>query len=88
MYGAADVHETVVTKDKRTRFEWAMTQGALDRDMPLLGICGGQQLLHVVLGGKLIQHIPDSYENCLAHEQPIRVMKRAIRCKSNREPAS
>ncbi|NVJ92775.1 MAG: gamma-glutamyl-gamma-aminobutyrate hydrolase family protein [Methylocystaceae bacterium] len=70
MYGAADVHETVVTKDKRTRFEWAMTQGALDRDMPLLGICGGQQLLHVVLGGKLIQHIPDSYENCLAHEQP------------------
>jgi len=25
----------------------------------VLGICGGQQLLHVVLGGKLIQHIPD-----------------------------
>jgi len=70
MYGEADIHDTVVTKDKRTKFEWAMTQGALERDIPILGICGGQQLLHVVMGGKLIQHIPDSYEDCLAHEQP------------------
>ncbi len=70
MYGDSDVHDTVVTKDRRTKFEWAMTQGALERDMPILGICGGQQLLHVVLGGKLVQHIPDTYEDCLAHEQP------------------
>jgi putative glutamine amidotransferase len=70
MYGAADIHNTVVTKNKRTQFEWAMTEGALERDMPVLGICGGQQLLHVVMGGKLIQHIPDSYTDCLAHEQP------------------
>ena len=27
--------------------------------MPVLGICGGQQLLAVALGGTLIQHIPD-----------------------------
>jgi len=70
MYGASDIHDTVVTKGKRTQFEWAMTEGALKRDMPILGICGGQQLLHVVMGGKLIQHIPDSYPDCLAHEQP------------------
>ncbi len=70
MYGEAEVHDTVVTKDKRTTFEWAMTQGALARNMPILGICGGQQLLHVVLGGKLVQHIPESYPDCLAHEQP------------------
>jgi len=70
MYGAADIHDSVVTKDKRTRFEWGMSEGALERDMPVLGICGGQQLLHVVLGGKLIQHIPDSYPDCLPHEQP------------------
>ena len=30
--------------------------------MPILGICGGQQLLHVVLGGTLIQHIPDEVD--------------------------
>ncbi|WP_046022116.1 gamma-glutamyl-gamma-aminobutyrate hydrolase family protein [Magnetospira sp. QH-2] len=63
-------HETVVTKDNRTTFEMAMVRGALERDMPILGICGGQQLLHVALGGRLIQHIPESVPGCLAHEQP------------------
>lgn len=70
MYGDETIHDTVITKGKRTQFEWAMTQGALKRDMPLLGICGGQQLLHVVLGGKLVQHIPDTYPDSLEHEQP------------------
>lgn len=70
MYGATDRHETVVTKDRRTAFERALVQIALERGLPVLGICGGQQLLNVVLGGDLIQHIPDSYPHCLAHEQP------------------
>jgi putative glutamine amidotransferase len=60
----------VRTKDRRTAFEAAVARGALERDLPLLGICGGQQLLNVVLGGTLIQHIPDEVENALAHEQP------------------
>ena len=70
MYGDEDVHETVVTKDARTAFELAMIKGAMQRKMPILGICGGQQLLAVVLGGTLIQHIPDSVPDCLEHEQP------------------
>ena len=49
---------------------WPITEGALERDMPVLGICGGQQLLNVVLGGTLIQHIPDELPAALAHEQP------------------
>ena len=57
---AATRHATVITKDRRTAFEFGVTQGALAQNKPVLGICGGQQLLHVVLGGKLIQHIPDS----------------------------
>ena len=68
-YGDADKHQSVTTKDIRTQFEFAVTQGALKRDMPVLGICGGQQLLHVALGGKLIQHIPDAVPDALAHEQ-------------------
>ena len=36
----------------------------------VFGICGGQQLLNVVLGGSLIQHIPDEVAAPLAHEQP------------------
>ncbi len=70
MYGDSAVHDTVVTKDTRTQFEWAITKGAIARQIPILGICGGEQLLAVVLGGTLIQHIPDSIENALAHEQP------------------
>lgn len=70
MYGDHAVHETVTTKDQRTAFEWAITKGAIARKKPVLGICGGQQLLAVVLGGTLIQHIPDSIQHALAHEQP------------------
>lgn len=70
LYGDASIHDTVVLKEKRTKFEWDITQGAIDRKMPILGICGGQQLLNVVLGGTLIQHIPDTIANALAHEQP------------------
>ncbi|MGB0570614.1 MAG: gamma-glutamyl-gamma-aminobutyrate hydrolase family protein [Alphaproteobacteria bacterium] len=70
IFGAGERHPTVVTKDRRTAFELAATRGAVERDMPLLGICGGQQLLHVALGGTLIQHIPDEVPEALAHEQP------------------
>jgi putative glutamine amidotransferase len=70
IFGAGERHPTVTTKDRRTAFELAITRGAVLRDTPVLGICGGQQLLHVVLGGALIQHIPDEIEGALAHEQP------------------
>jgi putative glutamine amidotransferase len=70
LFGAGERHPTVVTKDRRTAFELAVTRGAIERDLPILGICGGQQLLHVVLGGQLIQHIPDEVPEALAHEQP------------------
>jgi len=70
LFGAGERHPTVITKDRRTAFEFAVTRGAIERDMPVLGICGGQQLLHVVLGGQLIQHIPDEVTGALAHEQP------------------
>lgn len=70
LFGAATRHATVKTKDRRTAFEYAVTKGAIDADKPVLGICGGQQLLNVVLGGTLIQHIPDEVDNPLAHEQP------------------
>lgn len=70
MYGASLESDTVTLKDARTAFEFGMTQGALDRGMPILGICGGQQLLNVVLGGTLIQHIPDVVTSDIEHEQP------------------
>jgi putative glutamine amidotransferase len=70
LYGGGERHATVVVKEGRTAAELALTQGALERGLPVLGICGGQQLLAVVLGGTLIQHIPDTIPDALAHEQP------------------
>lgn len=70
LFGVETRHPSVRTKDRRTAFEAAVIRAALAADKPVLGICGGQQLLHVVLGGSLIQHIPDSITNALAHEQP------------------
>jgi len=69
MYGETTRHSTVELKENRTLAELALLQGALARNMPILGICGGEQLLAVALGGTLIQHIPDSIPNALPHEQ-------------------
>jgi putative glutamine amidotransferase len=69
LYGEAERHATVELKPGRTQAELLFLQGALARHMPVLGICGGQQLLAVVLGGTLIQHIPDALPEALPHEQ-------------------
>ena len=70
LYGNEAIHKTVTLKKKRTNFEYAITRQALKKDIPILGICGGEQLLNVVLGGTLIQHIPNEIKNSLPHEQP------------------
>ena len=69
LYGASGRHATVTLKQGRTAAEQALTEGALARNLPVLGICGGEQLLAVVLGGSLIQHIPDAIPHALQHEQ-------------------
>ncbi len=70
LYGDPSRHDTVTLKETRTAAELALLRGALARDMPVLGICGGQQLLAVALGGSLHQHIPEAIPDALAHEQP------------------
>ena len=69
LYGDGERHATVTLKEGRTAAELALVRGALARDMPVLGICGGQQLLAVALGGTLVQHIPDAVPDALEHEQ-------------------
>lgn len=55
-------------RPERTAFEEAMLAGALAAGIPVLGICGGMQLLAVVRGGTLFQHLPDDLG--VSHEQP------------------
>jgi putative glutamine amidotransferase len=53
----------------RTAFETVVLQGALRRRLPLLGICGGMQLLNVVLGGTLYQDLHRELPGAKEHEQ-------------------
>ncbi len=56
-------------KQGRTAFETNLMQTALARNMPVLGVCGGMQLLNVVLGGSLFQDIGREVANAREHEQ-------------------
>ena len=64
-YGAEAHAETSGTKPERDRGELALLEGALARDMPMLAVCRGFQVLNVARGGDLVQHLPDA----VGHEQ-------------------
>ena len=59
MYGADAHADTDEPKPWRDGPEIALLQAALDRDMPVLAICRGSQLLNVARGGDLVQHLPE-----------------------------
>jgi putative glutamine amidotransferase len=68
-YGEAAREGLGTLKEGRTAFEAALMRGALKRNMPVLGICGGMQLLNVVLGGTLFQDIGREVQGAREHEQ-------------------
>jgi putative glutamine amidotransferase len=67
-YGEDDVHATTQLNTVRTDFDIAITREAIARNLPFLGICAGEQVMNVVLGGTLMQHIPDALPHALAHK--------------------
>jgi putative glutamine amidotransferase len=58
-YGARRHPQTERTWPERDRFELGLVRRALEREIPVLGVCRGMQLLNVALGGTLVQHLPD-----------------------------
>jgi putative glutamine amidotransferase len=58
-YGAEPHPETDAPLRERDEAELALLTGALERDMPVLAVCRGSQVLNVALGGDLVQHLPE-----------------------------
>ena len=59
LYGQDAHAETNDVVPERDSAEIALLRSALERDMPVLAVCRGSQVLNVALGGDLVQHLPD-----------------------------
>jgi putative glutamine amidotransferase len=69
-YGAYPHPATIGSIPERDAFEVALVRRALERDMPLLGICRGMQVMNIARGGTLHQHLPE----LVGHEHHRRVL--------------
>jgi putative glutamine amidotransferase len=78
-YGADPHPATVRTRPERDRFEIALARAAVERDLPLLGICRGMQVLNVARGGALVQHLPDELGDERHEPEPGRFAEHEVR---------
>ena len=67
LYGEERLPECSPTNPKRETAEMAACRGAMSRDMPVLGICGGMQVINIAAGGTLYQDIPSQVAGALTH---------------------
>ena len=70
LYGDAPHAETNGVVRERDDFELELMRAALERDVPVLAICRGSQVLNVALGGGIEQHVPDRVGNNVHKETP------------------
>ena len=68
-YGAEPAPETTGFRPERDEFELALLRGAIERDMPALGICRGMQMLNVACGGTIDQNVPDRLGGSIRHRE-------------------
>jgi putative glutamine amidotransferase len=69
-YGAAQTGRIDNVDPARTGTELALARACIERDIPVLGVCGGMQALAVAAGGTLVQDITTGLPGTIEHEQP------------------
>ena len=69
IYGAKKHPETKLMHSARQFYDIELARAAIRRKIPILGICGGLQLINVVCGGDLIQHVPDVVSGEVVHRK-------------------
>ena len=69
VYGETPLNSSVVTYPLRDRMEAEVLNQALEKDMPVLGICRGIQFLNAYLGGNLYQDLPTERPTDVEHHQ-------------------
>lgn len=69
LYGETQQFQFKKISKERAESEFALAHMALETDLPVLGICGGVQLLNVALGGSLYQDIVSQITGSLDHRQ-------------------
>jgi putative glutamine amidotransferase len=69
LYGEKPIEELGIIKARRTKFELEIATAALKRDLPILGICGGAQMINVALGGTLYQDIAAQLPSAGEHQR-------------------
>ncbi len=70
LYGEAPSAELLEVDPDRDTMEMRALELALERELPILGICRGLQVLNVYFGGTLYQDLPGQFGDEVAHEQP------------------
>ena len=79
LYGEQPHAEADEPRTERDAWELGLLRAALDRDVPVLGICRGAQVVNVALGGTLEQHLPDALGADTHRAGPGRFVGRTVR---------
>ena len=88
LYGATAHPETDTPQARRDRGELALLQAALERDLPMLAVCRGVQLLNVARGGDLVQHLPETLGNDVHKQTPGTFVEHPVEVKEGTRLAS
>lgn len=73
LYGEDPLRQVTFMNEEKDRMELALIRGAVERGMPVFGICRGIQLLNVCFGGTLYQDLPAQYPGVLGHAQDMAI---------------